>query len=435
MTVLEIVVVFLGVVAVCRGTLTLWMTLYAWDDPENLRLSRGPDVLASPRLSFTVLVPARSEEAVIAETILRLWHARYPRELLEIVVICQGDDSATIAAASAQIAALEGDGVRLEIYDDPPFNKPHALQVGYHHSSANEVIAVFDAEDDVHRDIFLVANTVMSETELGVVQGGVQLMNWGDHWFAPFSCLEYFFHYNSRLPFNARVGMVPLGGNTVFLRRELVDRVGGWDITCLTEDADIGVRISALGEPIGVIADHRWVTREETPHSVDAFVRQRTRWHHGFLQILVRGEWTRIPRLRCRALAFVTLSAPIFDTVMLAYACLMPLSLLLLRLPDLVAVLTFLPLYAVGVQLVANIVGLVLFARAFEQRIPLRTGLLLPLTFLPYQWMIGFSAARALTRCALGQRNWEKTEHRGAHRLPGAQRESIATVAPAEITP
>ena len=29
--------------------------------------------------------------------------------------------------------------------------------------------------------------------------------------------------------FNARVGMVPLGGNTVAIRRELIERVGGWD--------------------------------------------------------------------------------------------------------------------------------------------------------------------------------------------------------------
>ena len=37
--------------------------------------------------------------------------------------------------------------------------------------------------------------------------------------------------------------MVPLGGNTVFITRELLEPAGGWDQECLTEDADIGIRL------------------------------------------------------------------------------------------------------------------------------------------------------------------------------------------------
>jgi cellulose synthase/poly-beta-1,6-N-acetylglucosamine synthase-like glycosyltransferase len=114
---LTIVVAVVAAVTLCHSLFLLTMMLYAWDDPDRLRTAQGPSTLDEPRLSFTVLLPARSEETVIAETILRLWRARYPRELLEIVVICQRDDSATIAAVAAQIAELDGDGVRLETYD------------------------------------------------------------------------------------------------------------------------------------------------------------------------------------------------------------------------------------------------------------------------------------------------------------------------------
>ncbi|MGD0981137.1 MAG: glycosyltransferase [Solirubrobacteraceae bacterium] len=426
MIALTIVVALVAALTLCHSLFLLTMMLYAWDDPDRLEAAKGPSALDKPRLRFTVLLPARSEETVIAETILRVWRARYPRELLEIVVICQRGDSATIAAVEAQIAELGGDGVRLETYDDAPFNKPHALQVGYH-ASTGEVLAVFDAEDDVDSDIFGVVNTMMGQQGVGVVQGAVQLMNVGDHWFAPFNCLEYFFHYQSRLHFYARVGMVPLGGNTVFIRRDLVDRVGGWDVTCLTEDADIGMRISALGEPIAVVSDSRWATREETPHSVDAFVRQRTRWHQGFLQILARGVWLRLPSRRCRLLALITLSQPIIDAALLVCAVLLPLSLLFLKLPDAVALLTFMPLYALAMQLLANLVGVVLLARKFAVRVPIRTVLAMPITYLPYQWMVAFSALRALLRCTLRQLEWEKTEHLGAHR-----RAAVIELAPQE---
>ena len=123
----------------------------------------------------------------------------------------------------------------------------------------------------------------MIKEGVGVVQSGVQLMNFNDHWFGIHNCLEYFFWFKSRLHFYAQVGMIPLGGNTVFVRRELLERVKGWDEHCLTEDADIGLRLSVLGERIRVVYDSQHVTREETPDSVASFIRQRTRWQQGFL--------------------------------------------------------------------------------------------------------------------------------------------------------
>jgi hypothetical protein len=77
---------------------------------------------------------------------------------------------------------------------------------------------------------------------------------------------------------------------------------------------------------------------------------------------------------------------------------LIPASLLWLRLPDLVALLTFLPLYGVALQLIANLIGVGLFGRCYGTPVPLRVKLAMPFTFLPYQWMIGVSALRAVVR-------------------------------------
>ena len=415
MAVLAIVLGSFAVALVAHSLFSVSIMLDAWDAPERLRATGGPDALCEPQLSFTALLPAREEERVIADTIARVWNASYPRDLLEIIVICQRDDVGTIAAASRQIKALGAQTVTLAIYDKPPFNKPHALAVG-HAASSNEVVAVFDAEDDVDPEIFSLINTVMLERGVGVVQGGVHLVNFSDHWFSVFNCLEYFFYFRSRMHFNARMGLVPLGGTTVFIKRELVDRVGGWDERCLTEDADIGIRISALGEPISVVYDSRRVTREEPPHSVRSFVRQRTRWNQGFLQILGRGDWRRLPRWRQRALAVFTLSQPLLDALLIGYVAVMPLSLIFLRLPVLAAILTLLPLYVVGFQLLANLVGIIVFARCFGERVPRRVLLRMPFTFLPYQWLLGYSALRAVVRHVVGRGEWEKTEHVGAHR-------------------
>jgi cellulose synthase/poly-beta-1,6-N-acetylglucosamine synthase-like glycosyltransferase len=409
-------------IAACALALTaqtlfsLSLMLYTWERPERLRAAAGPTRFLPPKLGFTVLLPAREEQAVIAETIRRMWRARYPAYLLEILVICQADDSGTIHAAAEAIDALGSPAVRLEIYGVPPYNKPHALNVGFA-ASSHEIVTVFDAEDDVHPDIFNIVNTVMLEDEVGVVQAGVQLMNLRDHWFSLHNCLEYYFWFKSRLHFHARHGMIPLGGNTVFVRRDLLERVGGWDEGCLTEDADIGVRLSALGERVRVIYDAARVTREETPATTSAFLRQRTRWHQGFLQVLRKGEWQRLPGLRQRLLAFYTFSYPAVQVPLIA---LWPVAILggfLVNTPIAVAMLTYAPMYVLLLQFLASLVGARLFTREYGLRLPIRTFALAVITFLPYQWLLGLASARAAYREMEIREDWEKAAHVGAHRV------------------
>ena len=426
MAIVCLLVGFFAVALFAHALFSLGLMLYAWQRPERLQATGGPSTFAPPRLHFTVLIPARDEAAVIGDTIARVCSADYPDDMREVVVICQEDDRETIAAVLQAIDDLRESRVRLAVYYEGPFNKPHALTVGLGASTA-EVVTIFDAEDDVHPDIFHVVNTTMVSESVSVVQGGVQLMNIRDHWFSVFNCLEYYFYFKSRLHFNARVGMVPLGGNTVFFSRELLDRVGGWDVDCLTEDADIGMRISALGEPIRVVYDSRWVTREETPSSVRGLVKQRTRWHQGFLQVLAKGDWRRLPGRRRRILAFVTLCQPVLDAALLCALPLMPLALLVLKLPVPVALLSILPFYGVALQLLANLAGVVVLARDFGQRIPWWVLACMPFTYLPYQWLLSFSALRATFRQVKGNLEWEKTEHLGAHRIPlGALRRPAA---------
>src|SRR5262245_63689391 len=139
-------------------------------------------------------------------------------------------------------------------------------------ATGNEVVTIFDAEDDIHPDIFLLVNTVMQEEGVRVVQCGVQLMNYESNWYSALNVLEYFFWFKSRLHYHARAGTIPLGGNTVFFARTVLERVDGWDEHNLTEDADIGIRASCLGERVRVIYDDRYVTREETPPTPGHFI-------------------------------------------------------------------------------------------------------------------------------------------------------------------
>src|SRR5260221_5652835 len=99
----------------------------------------------------------------------------------------------TINRAQQQIAQVRRHGiknVRVLAFKNRPINKPHGLNVGLR-STRNEIVTIFDAEDDMHPDIFNVMNTVLLEEKVSVVQGGVQLMNYESKWYSVLNVLEY----------------------------------------------------------------------------------------------------------------------------------------------------------------------------------------------------------------------------------------------------
>src|SRR5262249_30556399 len=151
------------------------------------------------------------------------------------------------------------------------------------------------------------------------------------------------FWFKSRLHYHARAGAIPLGGNTVFFDRALISRIGGWDEQNLTEDADIGLRLSAARERIRVVYDDRYVTKEETPPTLSQFIRQRTRWNQGFLQTLRKGVWRELPTAKQRRLAFYTLAFPEGQALLGIYFVFSLVTMLTFKTPVLVAMISFVP--------------------------------------------------------------------------------------------
>lgn len=416
--------VLLGLLTVLSVTLsvqaayTLYMMIYTWDQPEAERLARAPEVLAPPQLSFTVMLPARHEEDVIQQTIRQVVRARYPADLIQVLVICSADDEGTVREALSRIEAFQDEGldiVDVVLFDDQPINKPHALNHALRFAT-RDVVTIFDAEDDIHPDLFTLVNTVMVSEGIRVVQAGVQLMNYRSSWYSTLNVLEYFFWFKSRLHYHAKYGSIPLGGNTVFFDRDVLLRLGGWDETNLTEDADVGLRISQAGERVRVIYDDRYVTREETPPTLRAFVKQRTRWCQGFMQTLRKGTWKNMPTRTQRWLAFYTLAFPNVQAVLGLYVPISLVMMFALKAPVPVALISYFPVLLLAAHFMIHVIGLYEFTEAHG--LPASPGMVLRLAvaWFPYQLVLAYAALRAVVRQARGLSNWEKTAHTGQHR-------------------
>lgn len=412
---LDIFFVAFIVVMVVQGVINIYLNLYIWEEPSRIEKTASPGSFSEPATSFTVLLPARHEQAVIGDTIKRIASADYPSELLEILVICEYRDTETIDAASTALSEAGAANGHVIVFHDAPINKPHGLNKGLAQAS-KAITVVFDAEDEVHPDIFNIANSIYQQTDADIIQAGVQLMNVKSSWYSVHNVLEYYFWFKSRMHFHTEAGMVPLGGNTVFFRTLELRLFGGWDETCLTEDAEIGIRMSSAGQKIVSTYDPRHVTKEETPHTVQEFIKQRTRWNQGFIQVLKLGHWRAYDTFVKKALCFYTLSFPIFQALLFLATPLVIYAGVTVNFPFLLSLLSFVPLLMFIVQVIVYAVGLHEFLH--EQKVAHSPLLYLVMFagFIPYQILLSIGALRGTLREIRGINNWEKTAHRGLHR-------------------
>ena len=163
------VAVSLAVGVVCWTTL-VWM-VYAWRSPAAFDETRVPAAPLTSFQSFSLIVPARHEEQVLAGTLAGIVATNHPH--FEILVVVGDDDPETRAVAET-VAAAHPDLVRVIVDSSIPKNKPKALNAALPYCRG-DVVGVFDAEDEVHPELLGRVDQCFQETGADVVQGGVQL--------------------------------------------------------------------------------------------------------------------------------------------------------------------------------------------------------------------------------------------------------------------
>lgn len=422
-TVIAAVYIIFLLAMLAQGLATIYLNLYIWMDEDRLDSIRSPKKFSKPKTTFTILLPAYHEEAVLGDTIARVAKQKYPKSKYHILVILQPSDRGTYRVAREAIKKNKIKNAEILVVDGDhkPLNKPYQLNYALEHSTGDSLV-IFDSEDEVHPDILNIANTLYIRKKVDIIQAGTQLMNYAKPWFASHNVLEYFFWWKSRIHAHIRVGSVPLGGNTVFFKTDQLRNVGGWNEHCLTEDGEIGLRLSLAGAKMFATYDAEHVTKEETPDSIEQFVKQRTRWVQGFIQILKIGYWKELPTRTQRLMALYLLGFPVMHALLMVTTPIFFAIGIGIELPFAISLLSFFPVMLVAMMMLIQLVGLYEFVR--EQNLPLKPHafILMPITFIPYQFMLGAGAVRGAWRELRGRNNWEKTAHKGAHRLqPQAQ--------------
>lgn len=422
--------VLLAVAFTAAASLEASWRLYGRRDAQALEEMGFP--APSPRAgqdSFSLIVPAKDEVEVLHETLETLARQTHPNVQI-IAALIEGDD-ATIAEAELARRRYP-DRIELSVEHYPVQMKPYQLNKALERCTG-DYVGVIDAEDATSYGLLTAVEATFQATDADVVQGPVQLMTLGHRladWFMVHNVLEYLFWFSSRMMFQARHGFVPLGGNTVFIRRELLVRAGGWPVS-LTEDCALGVQLSTHhGAKVVAVYDPALATREETPDTLHGLIHQRVRWDTGFGMELVGRKWTGLPSLSRRLLAWYILATPFLQALTGLLLPLTILAALVIKAPVVLVLVTFLPYAPLLLSLVLQVVGLHEFGTMFDQRVRLRHYLFLVLGFAPYQLVLAYAAILAVRRIFSGNMSWYKTAHSNKHRAGGSAEAGRSVPAP-----
>ena len=266
-----------------------YTAILAWRGADLMRSAResSPERTGSADgLPFvTLMVPARDEAPVIQDIVRDLAAQRYGRNgtpHFEVLVI---DDGSTDGTGELARAAAPGASV-VRVVRRPPASGPELRGSALNFATplaTGEVIAAIDADARVDPDFVEGAMLAWARSpDAAAVQTLKRPVNGDSSWLTAAQVEELLLDMVSQCGRWASGGTGELRGNGMFIRRDLLETLGGWGEDALTEDLDMSTRLVAAGERIAVAPDV--AVGEQAVASVQPLWHQRMRWAEGSLR-------------------------------------------------------------------------------------------------------------------------------------------------------
>ena len=235
---------------------------------------------------ISIHVPCYNEPpAMVIETLNALANLDY--ENFEIVVLDNNTPDAEVwLPAKAHCEAL---GPRFRFYhlDNVKGFKAGALNEALKLTSPNaEYIAVIDSDYQVEPYWLRRALPFFASPNIALVQGPQDYRDAHDSLFKAMCYEEYrgFFHIGM-VERNEHDAIIQHGTMTI-VRRNALEKVGGWATWCITEDTELGLKLFEAGYGAAYIPQS--MGKGLTPDTLGAFMTQRYRWAYGAMQIMKR---------------------------------------------------------------------------------------------------------------------------------------------------
>ena len=272
----------LGVILILLAEAHEWAEAHWVTSRRRLGLPQLPAGAAPPRVS--IHVPAYNEPPeMLIETLDALARLDYPN--FEVLVIDNNTrDEKVWRPVEAHCARL---GQRFRFFHVAPLPgfKAGALNFALERTSGDaEIVAVIDSDYVVDPAWLRDLAPGFLDPRVGIVQAPQDYRDEKASAFKAMCYAEYRgFFYIGMITRNERNAIIQHGTMTM-VRRSLLQATGKWAEWCITEDAELGLRVFEAGYVANYVPES--YGRGLMPDTFIDFKKQRFRWAYGAMQIL-----------------------------------------------------------------------------------------------------------------------------------------------------
>lgn len=249
-----------------------------WD--KNLRAL--PQV---PKIS--VFIPAHNEEMVIAQTLKAMVRLNYPKDRLEIILICDNCSDRTKEIGESFVKDFPF--LRVIETEEPlkGRGKASALNYGLQNSSG-DIIAVYDADNTPEKDaLWYLVMGLVNDDKAAAIVGKFRVINSKNTWLTHFINIETIcFQWMAQAGRWFWFGVATIPGTNFAIRRNVIEQLGGWDINAMAEDTELTIRVYDFGYYIRFFPAA--ITWEQEPEVLRVWWKQRSRWARGNQYVVLK---------------------------------------------------------------------------------------------------------------------------------------------------
>jgi glycosyltransferase XagB len=231
---------------------------------------------------YTIFCPLYKEWQVIPQFTQAISKIDWPKDKLDVQFLLEEDDPETIKEARKM--RLPSYFRILIVPHGHPKTKPKACNYGLNHAKG-EYAVIFDAEDipdpDQLKKAFLTFRKLENE-KIICAQAKLNFYNARQNILTRLFSAEYALWFDLVLTgLQSIKSPIPLGGTSNHFRTKDLKMLNGWDPFNVTEDCDLGIRITKMGYHTAIFNSY---TMEEATSNAGNWMRQRSRWIKGYMQ-------------------------------------------------------------------------------------------------------------------------------------------------------
>ena len=248
------------------------------------RQSRGvtaPKIADADLLPVTIIVPTLNEAKVLETCVESLMASDFPMDKLEVFIAYErpprcSDGTPEIAARLAKkypnVITIANEGTHVG-------TKAGACNCCLS-CAKGRVIGLYDADHVVDKDAIRRASAQFTaDPLLGCIGGKLLVRNMDYNLFTfiignEYTVINNFSRFFSELVTGAHL----IYGSNVFIHKDALERIGGFDEKSLTEDSDLGMRLINM--------DYRMIV----DYTIESYEQPAINWHDWWSQ---RVRWTR----------------------------------------------------------------------------------------------------------------------------------------------